>query len=163
MLDHKGIAGGMLSRDGIIWPRWIARGSIAAAGAALVLAACGNEGPPELGHKGLHCVDDSPGCITLRSTALNEMVTDKSRMWVKEPVPPAAYASGVRLFAYKQRKRELTCEELSIGRKEADAGPGILRGPDGKQLSATQVARGVMLAQEVSRELAAEMRRRCRT
>lgn len=129
---------------------------------ALVLAACGNEGPPEIGHKGLHCVDDSPGCISQRSNALSEMVTDRSRRWVREPVPPAAYASGVRLFAYKQRKRELTCEELSIGRKEAEAGPGILRGPDGKHLSSAQVARGVMLSQEVGRELGAEMKRRCR-
>jgi hypothetical protein len=142
---------------------WRARPAAAACAAlAVLLTACGNEGPPELGHKGLQCVDDSPACISQRSNALNEMVTDRSRQWVREPVPPVAYASGVRLFAYKQRKRELTCEELSIGRKEAEAGPAILRGPDGKHLSTAQVARGVMLSQEVGRELGNEMKRRCR-
>jgi hypothetical protein len=87
---------------------------------------------------------------------------DKGRAWVRQPAPPAAYASGVRLFAYKQRKRELSCDELAHGRKEADAGPGVLRGPEGRALTPAQVARGVMLAQEVSRELANETKRRCR-
>jgi hypothetical protein len=130
--------------------------------AGILLAACGNEGPPELGPKGLHCVDDSASCIAQRSSALSELSNDKSRMWIRQPPPPAAYASGVRLFAYKQKKRDLTCEELVLGRKEADAGPAILRGPEGKSLTTTQIARGVMLAQEVSRELANESKRRCR-
>lgn len=129
---------------------------------ALALAACGNGGPPELGAKGLSCVDDSPGCIAQRGEALKELVGDKSRGWVRQPAPPAAYASGVRLFAYKQRKRELTCEELAIGRREADAGPGVLRGPEGKGLSTAQIARGVMLAQDISRELGNEIKRRCK-
>ena len=141
---------------------WPALTVLARLAAVLLLAACGNGGPPDIGPKGLYCVDDSPGCISQRSNALNEMVTDRSRQWVREPVPPAAYASGVRLFAYKQRKRELTCDELSIGRKEADAGPAVLRGPDGRGLSTAQVARGVMLAQEVGRELVNEQKRRCR-
>ena len=126
-----------------------------------MVAACGNGGPTELTQPGLSCVDDSPGCISQRGSALNELVNDKSRIWIRQPPPPAAYASGVRLFAYKQRKRDLTCDELAIGRKEADAGPGILRGPDGKSLTTAQVARGVMLAQEISRELANLQKRRC--
>lgn len=133
-------------------------------GAAMVgLVACGNAEPPELGmSRGVYCVDDSQACIAERSAALNQLMADKQKNWVRQPAPSAAYASGVRLFAFKQRKRELTCDELAIGRKEADAGPGVLRGPDGRSLSTGQIARGVMLAQEVSRELTTEMRRRCR-
>ena len=131
------------------------------AAAALLLAACGNEGAPEL-PRGLHCVDDSSTCISERGAALNQLMGDKDRKWVRQPAPPASYASGVRLFAYKQRKRELSCDELAIGRKEADAGPGVLRGPDGKSLTTGQVARGVMLAQEVGRELGNEFKKRCR-
>ena len=129
---------------------------------ALLLAACTTDGGPELG-KGLHCVDDSPGCLSERSATLANIMADKQKKWVREPAPAAAYASGVRLFAYKQRKRELTCEELTIGRKEADAGPNALRELEGKGLTTAQVARGVMLSQEVSRELSNELKRRCRT
>ena len=33
-----------------------------------------------------------------------------------------AYASGVRLFAFKGRKKELTCDELAIGRRDGRDG-----------------------------------------
>jgi|LNFM01.1.fsa_nt_gb hypothetical protein len=130
--------------------------------AAMVMAACGNELPPEIGSKGLHCVDDSAHCIAQRSTALNDLTNDKSRAWIRQPAQASAYASGVRLFAYKQKKRELNCEELNVARREADAGPAVLRGPDGKHLTTTQIARGVMLAQDVGRELTNEAKRRCK-
>ncbi len=130
--------------------------------AAVVVAACSNEGPPEIGGKGLHCVDDSPQCIAQRSSALADLNNDKSRGWIRQPPQASAYASGVRLFAYKQKKRELNCEELNVARREADAGPAVLRGPDGKHLTTTQIARGVMLAQEVGRELTTEAKKRCK-
>jgi hypothetical protein len=131
-------------------------------GAMLALTGCSNAEPPQAGlSRGLYCVDDSQACVAERSAALGRLMADKQRGWIRQPAPSASYASGVRLFAYKQRKRELSCEELAIGRREADAGPAILRGPDGRSLSTGQIARGVMLAQEVSRELATEMRRRC--
>lgn len=149
----------------LYWQGTARRGRIATAllisVAGLGLASCGGNGPSEL-PKGLHCVDDSAGCVAERSAALQELNNDKSRGWIKQPAPAAAYASGVRLFAYKQKKRELSCDELAAGRREADAGPAILRGPDGKSLTTAQVARGVMLAQEVGRELANEMKRRCK-
>ena len=47
---------------------WLA--VVTAIDAALLTAACSNEGPPEIGPKGLNCVDDSPGCIAQRSSAL---------------------------------------------------------------------------------------------
>ena len=129
----------------------------------LMLAACGNAGPPEIETtRGMYCVDDSQACVSERSAALNRLMSDQKRTWVRQPAPTASYASGVRLFAFKQRKREMTCEELAIGRREADAGPAILRGPDGRGLTTGQIARGVMLAQEVGRELATEIGRRCR-
>lgn len=130
--------------------------------AAAVLAACmGGDADSQLG-KGLNCVDDSQACVAERSAALHGLMQDKSRGWVRQPATPAAYASGVRLFAFKQRKRELSCEELGIGRREADAGPGVLRGPGAGGLTPAQVSRGVMLSGEVSRELDGELRRRCR-
>ena len=128
---------------------------------SLIVAGCSNEAPPEL-PKGLSCVDDSAGCIAQRTNALAELNNDKSRAWIHQPAHASAYASGVRLFAFKQRKRELSCSELTIARKEAEAGPAVLRGPDGKHLSTTQIARGVMLAQEVGKELGAEAKKRCK-
>ena len=90
------------------------------------------------------------------------MVGDKDRKWVREPASPQAYASGVRLFAFKSRKKDLSCDELAVGRREADAGPGVLRGSGGSGLSPAQVSRGVMLSSEVSKELSNEMQRRCK-
>jgi hypothetical protein len=110
---------------------------------------------------GLACVDDSKQCIEQRSAALRAIMGDRERKWVKEPATPEAYASGVRLFAYKERKKELTCEELAIGRREAEAAPVALRRSAGARLTPAQVSRGVLLGTEVSRELAAELKRRC--
>ena len=56
----------------------------------------------------------------------------QDRKWVKEPTTPQAHASGVRLFAFRSRKKELTCEELALGRREADSVPKTLRGSEGK-------------------------------
>ena len=153
----------MLARRGIAAHGARTLGSLVpVVAAAFLLGACGNGGQTDNLAKGLHCVDDSPGCISERGAALNQLMGDKDRAWVRQSAPPAAYASGVRLFAFKQRKRELSCDELSAGRREADAGPAVLRGPDGRGLTTSQVARGVMLSQEVSRELSTEMKRRCR-
>ena len=115
-----------------------------------------------LSQKGMACVDDSPGCISERKEALGQIMGDKQRQWVRQPASAEAYASGVRLFAYKQKKRELSCEELASGRREADAGPATLRGPQGKGLTPAQISRGVMLSGEVARELEVEMKRRCK-
>lgn len=137
--------------------------ALGASGIALLLAACSigfNSGETNSG--GLGCVDDSKECIERRGVALKSMMSDKERRWVKEPASPEAYASGVRLFAYKSRKRDLSCDELAHGKREADAAPGALRGSGAAGLSPAQVSRGTMLAAEVSKELAIEMKRRCR-
>lgn len=130
----------------------------------LLLAGCASGAIEEGADRraGLGCVDDSRHCIDQRQAALKSLMGDRERRWVREPASPAAYASGVRLFAFKSRKRELSCDELAIGRREADAGPGILRGAGGAGLTPAQISRGAMLATEVSKELNGEMRRRCR-
>lgn len=112
---------------------------------------------------GLSCIDDTPECVDQRQTTLKAMLADKDKAWVKEQATPMAHASGVRLFAFRSRKKELTCEELAHGRKEADSAAKSLRGPDGKGLSPAQISRASMFAAEVSKELAAEMKsRRCK-
>ena len=88
-------------------------------------------------------------------------MADKSRAWVKQPAAPEAYASGVRLFALSKRRKELSCEELVMGKREADGAPSALRGSGGSRLTPAQVSRGVMLAGDVGRELAKEINKRC--
>ena len=128
----------------------------------LAAAACSTNLDSASTHAGLGCVDDSSHCINQRRHALHAIMNDKDRSWVHEPPTPAAYASGVRLFAFKSRKTELSCNELAIGRREADNAAGVLRSPGAARLTPAQVSRGLMLGAEVSRELAAEMKRRCR-
>ena len=80
---------------------------------------------------------------------------------MKEQATPDAYASGVRLFAMKSKKHDLTCDELARGRQEADAAPAALRSQSTRD-SPAQISRGNMLAAEVGRELGNEFGRRCR-
>ena len=111
---------------------------------------------------GLGCVDDSPVCRTRRRAALDALLADRSRAWVRQPPDAAAYASGVRLFAFKKRKRELNCTELAIGQREAKAARPTLRAASDR-LTPAQIARGAMLGDEVGTELARERRkRRCK-
>lgn len=110
-------------------------------------------------NSGLSCVDDSSDCIAKRQNTLRSLVADNDRSWIRAHAPAEAYASGVRLFALKSKKKELTCDELAHGKNEADRAPGVLR--SASNLTPAQVSRGIMLASEVSRELGAEMKRRC--
>ena len=110
---------------------------------------------------GLSCVDDSAECVEQRQATLKAMLADKDRAWVKESATPHAHASGVRLFAFRSKKSELSCEELAHGRKEAEGAPKALKGSQG--LSPAQISRASMFAAEVNKELAVEMKkRRCR-
>lgn len=119
-------------------------------------------GPPEIGTRaGLGCVDDSPECITRRQATLRHMVDDKSRSWVNETPTPEAYASGVRLFAFKTKKKELSCDELKRGKLEADTAKTSVASI-GARLTPAQASRSVMLAGEVGRELQNEINRRCK-
>lgn len=135
---------------------------VAVCGVSLLASACSGFGPEDT-RAGLSCVDDSQECVQQRQTTLKAYLADSDRKWVKEPASPHAHASGVRLFAFRSRKAELSCEELAHGRREADGAAKSLRGPDGKGLSPAQISRATMFAAEVGKELATEMRaRRCK-
>ena len=126
------------------------------------LGACASDPPMPPPQAGLRCVDDSAHCISPREKVFDSYMADKSRAWVKQPAAPEAHASGVRLFALSKRRKDLTCDELQHGKREADAAPAALRGPGGKGLTPAQISRGVMLAGDVGRELAKEISKRCR-
>jgi hypothetical protein len=133
----------------------------ALAGAGLLLSACSGPMGLDDSRAGLSCLDDSPQCVELRQSTLKAMLADKNRNWVKEPATPQAHASGVRLFAFRSVKAELSCDELAYARNEAEGAPKSLKAAQG--LSPAQVSRAAMFATEVNKELAAEMKkRRCR-
>ena len=138
------------------------KGHVAAMCLAALVGGCasGNDASITTTRTGLGCVDDSQECIGHRKATLQSMVADPNHKWVKEPTSPAAYASGVRLFAFKSRKKELSCVDLAAGRKEADGAPAALR-TVGSGLTPAQVSRGAMLAHDVGRELGNEYNRRC--
>lgn len=138
--------------------RWLA--SILGAGAAFLLFGCAGGDSPSVQPAGLRCVDDSSHCISQREKVFDSYMADKSRAWVKQPSSPQAHASGVRLFALSKRRKELSCDELAHGKREADSAPAALRAA-GSGLTPAQVSRGVMLAGDVSRELQREISRRC--
>lgn len=126
------------------------------------LAGCAGKSP-EIGitSAGLNCIDDSPLCIERRQAALRAMLDDKQRVWVQRTPTAEAYASGVRLFAFKKTKHQLTCPELGVGIREASGARQSLRSASSR-LSSAQVARGAMLGDEVARELTREKNRRCK-
>lgn len=130
---------------------------------SILLAGCETSGSANIQGigKGEACINDSKDCIAQRSAALNALLVDKKNHWISQPPSSHSYASGVRLFAYKSRKKSLSCNELAKGSKEADAAPSVLRGPGGKSFTPAQVSRGLMFATEVSRELKRESRQRC--
>lgn len=129
--------------------------------AALYGSGCTTSSPGlGIASAGLNCVDDSPVCIDRRQAALRALLSDRQRSWVHQNPTPSAYASGVRLFAYKKSKKSLTCPELNVGIREAKAARASLRSARAT-LSPAQIARGAMLGDEVARELLRESKRRC--
>lgn len=134
----------------------------AAVALAMLLAACASGGANiEITRSGFSCLDDSQECIGRRQAALSQLQSDPNRSWMRESPTPEAYASGVRLFAMKTRKHELSCEELVRGKTEAEQAPGAIRAL-GSRITGAQASRSLMLAGEVSRELSNEFARRCR-
>lgn len=138
-------------------------GAVLALSFATLGGGCAIKQVDETGNRGgMSCLDDSAHCIAQRQQALRHLVTRSDRHWVKESPSVESYASGVRLFAFKTKKKDLSCDELQMAKHEADGADRVLRGPEGKRLSPAQVARGSMFATEVSRELSREQARRCR-
>ncbi len=126
-----------------------------------VLASCARSGPTLDAGAGLSCVDDSPRCVRLRISTLNAYKADEQRRWIKQPVSSRAYATGVRMFAYRDAQARLSCAELAHGRREAAGAATALRKP-GAGLTPAQISRGLMLAGDVGDDLRREQRRRCR-
>ena len=108
------------------------------------------------------CIDDSPACVAQRQANLKQMQGDPARAWVRQPASINSYATGVRLFAFKTEKQRLSCDELAVGRREADAAPGVLRGSQAQEIQPLIRNRSLMFAGEVSKELTREAQRRCR-
>jgi hypothetical protein len=130
---------------------------------AACITGCSSSGfGPNQSGSGMECIDDTKACIDERQGALKSLLADRNRDWIRQPASPLAYASGVRLFAYRVKRRELTCDELTLGRREADAAPGALHALATTGLSTAQIARGSILAAEVGRELTNEFQRRCK-
>lgn len=132
-------------------------------GSPLAAGCAGNSVSIGSSMAGLNCIDDSPDCISKRQSTLSYMTNDPTRAWVRQAPTAHAYASGVRLFAFKKKKSELSCDELKIGKREAEAAPHVLKSSAGSRLSPAQVSRGTLLAAEVARELRRELKRRCKT
>ena len=94
------------------------RQAVPALGALLLLgmAACSSTEPePQPSHAAAGCVDDSKMCIEKRGLALKAMLADTKRAWITRPETAGAYATGVKLFAYKGKKAEMSCAELAHG------------------------------------------------
>jgi hypothetical protein len=128
-------------------------------GLGLLLAGCSGISIDD--RAGLSCIDDTPACVAQREKTLKSMLADKDHKWVREAPTPRAHATGVRLFAFRSKKAQLSCDDLVHGRKEAEAAPKVLKGHQG--FSPAQVSRAALFAAEVQKELAAEIkRRRCR-
>jgi len=98
--------------------------------------------------------------VRLRIATLNAYKADDQRRWIKQPVTPKAYATGVRMFAYRDARARLSCAELMLGRREAAGVRASLRSP-GTGLSPAQISRGLLLAGDVGQDLQREHRRRC--
>lgn len=131
-------------------------------GLLVLLTACAGNSPGISNPSaGLSCVDDSPDCIGKRQRTLNYLLNAPDKAWISQSPSASAYASGVRLFALRRKKTELSCTELSRGMNEAANGPRILKSAPASELTPAQRSRGAMLSTEVARELKREHRRRC--
>ncbi len=112
---------------------------------------------------GLNCVNDSAYCLSKRRQALDVIVADPTNKWIEKPATANADASGIRLFAFKMKKKKLTCGQLRLGYAEASGARSRLKAAKNQKLTPALVSRGAMFGDEVARELKREMRtRRCK-
>jgi hypothetical protein len=103
----------------------------------------------------LTCASES-ACLA----RLKAMIDNPNRDWVGQPQPPAEYANGTRLFAYRALRGQLTCPQLASALGELEGMAKIFSGPVAG-VSAPQARRVLALNAEVERELRAEVGRRC--
>jgi hypothetical protein len=103
----------------------------------------------------LDCGSDA-ACLS----QLRALIDDPERRWIGSPLPPAEYARGVRLFAYRVLRARLTCSELVVALAEIEAARKPLSGTVAG-ITPAQAARARMLSDEVEAELRAERAARC--
>ena len=85
---------------------------------------------------------------------LKKLVTERKRDWIGVPQSPEEYADGTRLFAYRGLRKKLTCSELHRAIEDTKAASASLQ--------EARYGRAHALSADVSRELGAEQRKRCR-
>jgi len=116
--------------------------------AAVLLSGCATGNAPTVAT----CLDDSSACVSKRKATLNSMLADPNRTWVARKPGPAVYATGVRLFAWRRTRDQLTCRELRSGIAETGAARQTLsRGVNGA--SKTRLGQIVALSDDVNAEL----------
>lgn len=134
------------------------------AGLAAFAVACSSSEPPvEPANSAAGCVDDSKACIEKRGVALRTMLADPQRGWVARPETPAAFATGVKLFAYRGRKGEMTCAELAHGREETRAMPQALKPGSVAGMNDSRLAQVRDMSGQVNKELSQEFDRVCKS
>jgi hypothetical protein len=105
---------------------------------------------------------ESPGCASGRecTALLQALIEDPKRSWIGQFQPPAEYANGTRLFAYRALHGQLSCRELSLALSEIGWAEKVFRAPVAGVTTA-QASRVLALNNEVAKELRAEVSRRC--
>jgi len=103
-----------------------------------------------------------PGCATGSqcTASLQALISDPKRSWIGQFQPPAEYANGTRLFAYRALSGQLSCRELSQALSEIGWAEKVFRAPVAGVTTA-QAGRVLALNSEVEKELRAEVSRRC--
>ena len=92
---------------------------------------------------------------------LKAMIESPNRDWIGRPQPPAEYANGTRLFAYRALRSQLTCAQITAALAEIGTAAASFTTPV-PGVSAQQVRRVLVLNSEVQRELQAEFTARCK-
>jgi hypothetical protein len=132
--------------------------------ALLVLGACtGGDAMQTASADAAGCVDDSKHCISRRQASLQSMLADPARTWVRSPTTPASAATGVKLFAYRQTKEQLSCSQLDYGRDDTRRMPGMLSSTAVPGANESRIAQVKDMAKQVHRELDNEFKRVCQS
>jgi hypothetical protein len=138
---------------------------IAALAAVSLVGACTSisSSPETSNNPAAGCVDDSKHCIDKRMSTLKVMVADQKRSWVYQQESPASYATGVKLFAYRATKTQLTCGELSHGRQETADAAVSLKSGSVPGMNDSRLAQVRDMSAQVSKELGREFERVCKS
>jgi hypothetical protein len=91
---------------------------------------------------------------------LRLLVENPDRAWIKQPEEPAAFANGVRLFAYSALHKKLSCDELALALLEIETVNKAFRG-SAPRVSPEQLIAVRALSARVAKELSAETAARC--